>query len=454
LITLVYAVLKLITRVALAVYFSRIEVTGEEDVPEGPIVLAATHPNAFMDVALVATRLRRRVRFVAKAGLFKNPIGGFLLRTLGAVPVERRLDRGGAQLEGDAQNKNAKSLAACEEAVAEGGAVLIFPEGTSEQVPKLLPLKTGVARIALGAEARRGGVHIVPVAVSYDDPTMFRSRARVHFLPAIPVAPFREMQAQDESRAVHALTAAVRDVLEPRVVHLEDESLAPIVAQVDAIYGATVARQETAGSRLAAAPAIALAVNAFVKASPERVDRVRKLLDRYKEELAAAKLEDRDLRPVSRPRPTAGQNVAMVVGFPFMIWGVLHHWIPYQIPRIVTTALVRDATFVSTIKLITGTVVFLALYVGEGWLAVEWLGLAPGIAWAVSVPVSGIVALEEIEALEARSRRKARQDRRRATPPEKLKELEKLRSEVVGELDRARAEFLLHKAEPAEDGLA
>jgi hypothetical protein len=115
---------------------------------------------------------------------------------------------------------------------------------------------------------------------------------------------------------------------------------------------------------------------------------------------------------------------------------------------------VRDATFVSTIKLITGTVVFLALYVSEGWLAVEWLGVAPGIVWAVSVPVSGIVALEEIEALEARSRRKARQARRRATPPEKLKELEKLRSEVVGELDRARAEFLLHRAEPAEDGLA
>ncbi len=75
-----------------------------------------------------------------------------------------------------------------------GGAVLIFPEGTSEHVPRLLPLKTGVARIALGAEARRKAagapqdVALVPVSVRYDDPTSFRSRARVRFLPAIPVA--------------------------------------------------------------------------------------------------------------------------------------------------------------------------------------------------------------------------------------------------------------------------
>lgn len=454
---LVYEVLKAFLRVVLAVYFSRIEVTGEEDVPEGPIVLAATHPNTFMDVALVGTRLRRRVRFVAKAGLFKNPLARAFLTTLGAVPVERRLDRGGAGLEADAQAKNAQSLAACESAVAEGGAVLIFPEGTSEHLPKLLPLKTGVARIALGAERRRRATHpgeavqVVPVAVSYDDPTSFRSRARVHFLPAIPVEPFVAQAEKDEGAAVHALTAAVRDALEPRVVHVEDEALAPTVALVDQIYGGTVAHQ--AGSRLAAAPAIAQAVNAFAKSSPERVARVKGQLDDYRAALAAARLEDRDVRP-SGGSASPGQTAALVLGLPFLVWGVLHHWVPYQLPRLFVAAFVRDATWVSTIKLAVGVLVFAALYVGEGFAAVHFLGLELGLLWALTLPPAGIVALMELEALDARSRRRARRARRANAAGAALRDLEAKRAAIVAELDRARAEFLLARGEKAEDGLA
>src|SRR5262249_37626717 len=139
---LAYRVMRALLRVALWVWFSRIEVEGEEELPAGPLVLAANHPNAFMDVALVATRLDRRVGFVAKAPLFRNPFRRVFLRALGAVPVERRQEREGAELDAEAREKNARALDACEQAVAEGGSILIFPEGTSELVQgtKLLPL--------------------------------------------------------------------------------------------------------------------------------------------------------------------------------------------------------------------------------------------------------------------------------------------------------------------------
>jgi 1-acyl-sn-glycerol-3-phosphate acyltransferase len=455
--TLVYWVLRAVLRVALAVYFSRIELEGEEDVPEGPIVIAATHPNAFIDVALVGTRLRRRVHFVAKAGLFKNPIARVLLRALGAVPVERRKDRDGAALEADAQDKNARSLAACEEAVAHGGAVLIFPEGTSEQLSKLLPLKTGVARIALGAERMRErngagqqGVSIVPVSVRYDDPTSFRSRARVRFLPPIPVAPFAEMA--DEPGAVRALTGAVRDALEPTVVHVEDDALAGIVKEVDEIYGHAVT--PVVGARLAAAPAIALAVNAYAKTAPARVQEVKEKIARYRGALAAAGLDDSAVRPLNG-HATIGQDVAIAFGLPVAAWGILHHWLPYQLPRIVAAAFVKDETFISTIKLATGTIVFIALYVLEG-IAWSWFfGPLVGVLVACSLPISGVVALEVIEAFKARGRRRRRRQLRARTKPETLRELEGLRAAVVSELDRARAEFLLSRDEPhPEDGLA
>jgi 1-acyl-sn-glycerol-3-phosphate acyltransferase len=453
---LLYDTLRPLVRVALAVYFSRIEIEGEEDVPDGPIVIAATHPNAFIDVALVATRLRRRIGFVGKAPLFKNPIAGAFLRSFGAVPVERRQEREGASNEAGAQEKNAKSLAACEELVASGGGVLIFPEGTSEFGPKLLPLKTGVARIAFGAEERRkkGDVAIVPVAVRYDDPTSFRSRARVSFLAAIPVAPYLEMHAKDPKGAVHALTDAVRDSLEATVVHVKDDALAPIVAEIDAIYGSHLAVAQTGGARLAAAPAIAAAVNAFAQSSPERVAAMKEKIARYQAALAKAGVDDTIVRPMSK-RPNIGETVSLLLATPVAAWGILHHYIPYQVPRVVVAALVKDETFVSTVKLITGTIVFTALYVGEGLAAGYWFGVWVGLVLALSLPVSGVIALEVIEAWQARLRRRHRRARRASLPPEALKELEALRAGVVLELDRARADFLLAHPGPApEEGLA
>src|SRR5262249_43597240 len=157
----------------------------------------------------------------------------------GAVPVERRQEREGAELEADAREKNARALDACEQAVASGGAILIFPEGTSELVQgtKLLPLRTGVARIAMGAESRRrrGDGSGVPVAVRYEDPTSFRGRARVRLLAPIQVAPY--LALPDSDGAVRALTASVRDALEPSVLHVDETAHADFVRSIDALYG-------------------------------------------------------------------------------------------------------------------------------------------------------------------------------------------------------------------------
>ncbi len=244
----------------------------------------------------------------------------------------------------------------------------------------------------------------------------------------------------------------MRDALEPTVVHVEDENLAMLVAFVDEIYGHTVAAQ--AGARLAAAPAIAQAVNAFAKSSPERVASVKEKIERYRAALAAEGLDDSIVR-ASHERPTLGQSVALLAGLPFALWGIVHHWLPYQLPRLVTHAFVKDETMVSTVKIITGTVAFTGLYVGEGFAWAHFLGDLPGVIIALTLPVTGVIALDVIEAWKARARRRRRRALRARTDPAKLHELESLRASIVAELDRARAEFLLARNEPLpEEGLA
>ncbi|KIO34813.1 hypothetical protein M407DRAFT_240595 [Tulasnella calospora MUT 4182] len=75
--------------------------------------------------------------------------------------------------------------------LTEGGSIAIFPEGGSHDRTDLLPLKAGVAIMALGAMAVNPGlrVRIVPVGLSYFHADKFRSRAVVEFGSALDVPP-------------------------------------------------------------------------------------------------------------------------------------------------------------------------------------------------------------------------------------------------------------------------
>src|SRR5687768_16572205 len=114
----------------------------------GPVLLLPNHPNALLDPALVWATSGRDVRFLAKSTLFDGALAP-VLKGAAAIPVYRSLDQGV-----DA-SRNSESFAAVDRALAAGDAVCLFPEGVSHSTGRLLPLRTGAARMALSA-ARQG----------------------------------------------------------------------------------------------------------------------------------------------------------------------------------------------------------------------------------------------------------------------------------------------------------
>jgi 1-acyl-sn-glycerol-3-phosphate acyltransferase len=125
---------------------------GLENIPaDGPALLACNHTSYFDPLAhaLGVVNAHRRPRFLAKVELYDGWFMGHLLRGARQIPV----DRGSG---------SRAPIEAAVQALHEGQAVIIFPEGTVTTNPDHTPMrgKTGVARIALEAD-----VPVIPSVV-------------------------------------------------------------------------------------------------------------------------------------------------------------------------------------------------------------------------------------------------------------------------------------------------
>ena len=150
--------------------------TGMANIPRaGGVIIVPNHVSHF-DPLVVAHYIYgagRWPRFLGKASLWKVPVLGPLLRKVQQIPVER------------GSVEAVKSLDALVAALDEGGAVVIYPEGTTTREPDLWPMrgKTGAARLALLT-----GAPVVPVA-NWGAQQVFDPRtSRLVVRPRTPVA--------------------------------------------------------------------------------------------------------------------------------------------------------------------------------------------------------------------------------------------------------------------------
>ncbi len=143
---------------------------GLEKLPAGGFIAAPNHCTE-IDPLVVAHMLynqNRMPHFLAKAGLFKVPVLGTVLRNTQQIPVER--SSAGAN----------RSLQLAKDVVDDGGAIIIYPEGTLTRDPELWPMRgrTGAARMAL-----ESGIPVVPMAHWGAHEVFPRYAKRFHIFP-------------------------------------------------------------------------------------------------------------------------------------------------------------------------------------------------------------------------------------------------------------------------------
>ena len=148
-------------------FYSDIRITGLDRIPlRGPMLVAMNHQNALVDAMLALDIVPRELHITAKATLGDSLAGAALMKVAHIVPLSRASDRAVAH----DPLRNRRAFEAIIEELRAGGAVLVFPEGTSHNDPELGPLRTGLARIALRArEANVHDISIVPIGTTFAD---------------------------------------------------------------------------------------------------------------------------------------------------------------------------------------------------------------------------------------------------------------------------------------------
>jgi len=225
-----YRAMPLISEVATRSYY-RITVSGARVPVHGPVLLVANHNNSLVDPALVACTANRQVRFLAKATLFTHPLIGWLVKAVGSVPVYRQQDDPALVL----QNKD--SFRDVHRVLVAGDTVGIFPEGISHSAPGLAPLKTGAARIALGAALQLGtDFPIIAMGLVFRDRDAFRSEAHVIIGEAFRWDDLVPNAA--DRRAVRDLTARIEAAMRQVSLNLQDWEDEPLVRTAVDVWNA------------------------------------------------------------------------------------------------------------------------------------------------------------------------------------------------------------------------
>jgi 1-acyl-sn-glycerol-3-phosphate acyltransferase len=359
---------------------------------EGAVLLLPNHPNSLLDPAVVWSTAERDVRFLAKSTLFGTPLRPLLVGA-GAIPVYRRKD------EGVDTSKNVETFAEVERALAGGDAVCIFPEGISHSSGRLEPLRTGAARMALGAERRGVRIAIVPVGLNFDRKTAFRSRVTVVYGQPFSCA---DLAAEvDQQAAVRNLTARIAEHMRRLLIEADPLGDAALVERVDRLYAAARGRPHDPKERVARRRVIAAGVERLREANPERYEEILHRFRRYDDRLRRFGLRDRHLDWQIGARDAAAfaiREAAIAVGLvPVALIGLPLFAVPYLATHAVARRVTWEPDVFATAQLIGGAVVYgiwialLALLVGMA------AGTIAGGAMLILLPaaaVGGLLAFE------------------------------------------------------------
>lgn len=373
-------------RLCLRLFYRRIEVIGATQVPEGAVIFAVNHPNGLVDPLFVLSFAPLPVSFLGKAPLFGYPVIGWFVRAFDTIPVYRRQD--------GTSGSNAETFARAREVLGRHGSIAIFPEGTTHDDPQLRALKTGAARIALGASVDE--LTIVPTGIYYTAKHAFRSSALVAF-----GRPFRvrtiacDPSGEPPAAEVLRVTAEIEAGLDRVTVQADSHAAFDLIARAEDIFSGD--ERQPLAQEFDLRRRFTEGYHFLRERDPQRLEALQSKIARFEAELSRARLEVHELRPSIG----AARMFRLLVLLPLAAAGIVSHYLTYRLVDALSHRFSNgEGNLVATVKFIAALAFYPLTYALLAALAgLRWGALA-AIATLVVVPFTGYVALRTLEELD------------------------------------------------------
>ena len=357
---MIYSLIKYLLKIAIYSYFRRVTILGKEHIPaQGPVIFVANHPSALMDPLVVITGIKRRINPIAAAEFFGGEFKTWILKNkFHMIPVYR------PDLAKDpSKTNNTDMFTHCHQLLLNQGALLIFPEGTSETDKGIRNLKTGAARIALEAERlskNKISVQIIPIGLNYSNSHQFRSDLFVKV--GVPIST-KNIDSETDNQ-VHDLTDLIKKGLIDTLLHTGSKELNKITSSIENFYQNYLEEslEVKAENALRHFEIQKKVIEATVYSLVNQKDKAMKISDRIQSYLARIKSEGIYLSDAFK-KLTFEEVVELILGLPVYLLGCILNLLPFILIKKIFQSIQIKEAFRGSLAMMIGLLIFLFWYI-------------------------------------------------------------------------------------------
>ena len=346
---------KKLCALTMKVFYRSYEVVGAESLPDNKgIILCANHVNALIDAAVLQASTDKNIRALARDGLFKNPFLKPILQMIGTVPIYRR------ETEQSDTSKNQDTFARCYELLAENQTLVIFPEGQSHSKSHVQEIKTGAARMALGAIQVNGEAPVViPVGMTFSRQKRARTEVLVRYGSPIDLNLPNDIS---EYEAVYLITERVKKGIEAVTLNTQSWQDLDLVKRLEQFFSLRTSKTESdeidrlnknekkntdsnqprkkLSERFQALQQLIEVQDLLKLHEPEKIRSLMSKLRVFERLCRACGISDYHLavkyQPLLLTLYTLRTLGIVFVGFPVALWGIINSIIPYLLTQFFT----------------------------------------------------------------------------------------------------------------------
>ena len=378
-------------RAVVKVFYRQCEVDGLEYLPrQGAVLLCANHANALADAVLIQAVIPRLVHPLARSGLFKNWLLKPFMLVMQAVPVYRSQDNDGST------GNNMDSFQRVYDNFKLGELILIFPEGQSHSDPKLRPIKTGAARITLGALQQSIPVSVVPLGLNFSNKGKFRSNVLLKFGPPIELPTCTEPASDD---LIQGLTQDIQNAIADVTLNVEKADELDFLKSIERFFALRHGkyRKRNQALRFRALKKISHGYQQLSLYAPEEVRDIQIRLRQFERLCNTWKVHAYQVTiqytPLLVLRFLLRSLAMLLIILPVGLWGILNSVVPFMLTRWLARFISRGTDQYDTAKMTIGLFLFVVFWGIQIWqlsfyLSNNWLWL-----YILSLPISAAAAL-------------------------------------------------------------